>query len=924
MPADGSIIIDTRINNKGAEADLKLLQAKAKSTAQQISALDKQIASATNKRSKLAEDLEKARNAASATAQELDTVNTRLEEARNSKYGITSDKDVALSDKLAAALQEQDTKVAGIQRRYQAQLAELENLNVQHSKIREQLDKELSAARAAANAIAQAEDTRAAVRLHQQTAEYERQQQLAQTRAFQEAEITRQKQEQAAAEKRAAAFQSGNDAMQSYFSGMEAKVGAQADRRAASALKHIGVMDDGDYIARAENIIRETQREVAAQEKAAKAAEERAAREAQAAKKRSVAEEKANRKTDSDRRNKSAVSRIGAASSAVSRFGSRLMGIVSGALVFNIISAGLSRLTGWMGSALKSTDAFRQALANLQGAASTAAAPLVQALGSALSYVINLLATGISYLARFISLLTGKSISSMKAGAQAMNGYGNAASGTAAAVDKAAHSLAGFDEITRLDAPQQTSGGGGGSTGPDYDFVDSTAAGFERLMDKARAFWNEFRRLYGPSLDAWGKAWDQVRDKALEVWPRIQKAATNLQQNAIQPLTRYLVTEFAPGIANAWSQAFAPITGDVVSNALDNFTLLFETDCQILTDAVNQVVMPALQNYAYIWQDAMTRISAFWDQYGEPILSRISQAVQWISLLMSDCYYTIIEPILTHWNDNTRRLWDEAVGPFFDAFLEGQGLASIGILDLWNYGLAPFSDWMIRTFGPGLVDVVNGISDAMTNWLIGNTKVATQVRETFEKVVRWFVTDFGPAWTGFWDNVRDGFLSIWDTITGALRDAVNSIISRLNGLISAAGGAVNAIVDTLNGLSFSVPDWVPELGGQTFGFDLTHVSIPQIPYLAQGAVIPPNREFLAVLGDQSSGTNVEAPLSTIQQAVAAVMQDYQDGNLAALEQISGVLRRILEAVYGIHIGDDTIGRAAERYRNRKAVITGGV
>ena len=69
MPADGSIIIDTRINNKGAEADLKLLQAKAKSTAQQISALDKQIASATNKRSKLAEDLEKARNAASATAQ---------------------------------------------------------------------------------------------------------------------------------------------------------------------------------------------------------------------------------------------------------------------------------------------------------------------------------------------------------------------------------------------------------------------------------------------------------------------------------------------------------------------------------------------------------------------------------------------------------------------------------------------------------------------------------------------------------------------------------------------------------------------------------------------------------------------------------------------------------------------------------------
>lgn len=43
MAADGSIIIDTQVNNKGAEADLKALEAKAKSTAQQINALDKQI-----------------------------------------------------------------------------------------------------------------------------------------------------------------------------------------------------------------------------------------------------------------------------------------------------------------------------------------------------------------------------------------------------------------------------------------------------------------------------------------------------------------------------------------------------------------------------------------------------------------------------------------------------------------------------------------------------------------------------------------------------------------------------------------------------------------------------------------------------------------------------------------------------------------
>ena len=220
------------------------------------------------------------------------------------------------------------------------------------------------------------------------------------------------------------------------------------------------------------------------------------------------------------------------AGSGVQRFGARLGSIVSGALVFNLISTGLSRLVGWFGTAMSSSNSFRQALANLQGAASTAAAPLVQALGSALSYVINLLATGISYLARFISLLTGKSISSMKAGAQAMNNYGSAAAGAAAAAEKANRSLAGFDEITRLDAPQQqTSGGGGGSAGPDYDFVDNTAAGFDRLMDKARAFWAGFRKLYEPSLDAWGKAWNQVKATALAVWPEVKTAASDLMNN---------------------------------------------------------------------------------------------------------------------------------------------------------------------------------------------------------------------------------------------------------------------------------------------------------------------------------------------------------------------------------------------------------
>ena len=79
--ADGSIIIDARLNKKGAESDLKALQAKAKSTAQQIAAVDKQLGGAQTKRNALADSLESARQKARETADALDDVNRQIDAA---------------------------------------------------------------------------------------------------------------------------------------------------------------------------------------------------------------------------------------------------------------------------------------------------------------------------------------------------------------------------------------------------------------------------------------------------------------------------------------------------------------------------------------------------------------------------------------------------------------------------------------------------------------------------------------------------------------------------------------------------------------------------------------------------------------------------------------------------------------------------
>ena len=101
------------------------------------------------------------------------------------------------------------------------------------------------------------------------------------------------------------------------------------------------------------------------------------------------------------------------------------------------------------------------------------------------------------------------------------------------------------------------------------------------------------------------------------------------------------------------------------------------------------------------------------------------------------------------------------------------------------------------------------------------------------------------------------------------------------------------------------------------------VNVPKIPALAQGAVLPANQPFLAMVGDQRHGTNVEAPLSTIQEAVALVMQDQTAAIMAGFNASVEIQREILSAVLGIQIGDDVIAYAYERYQSKLAIQRGG-
>lgn len=208
--------------------------------------------------------------------------------------------------------------------------------------------------------------------------------------------------------------------------------------------------------------------------------------------------------------------RFASASTGCRSFTARLRGIVSGALIFNGISAGLRQVVSYLGSAALTSGQLKTALGNLQGAAATAAAPLVQVLTPAMAALANAAAAVFACLAKIIALFTGKSVSAARTAAKSMAGVGSAASGTSKKVQDAAKSLAGFDEIERLD--KKDSSGSGGIT-PNYSY-DGQSPFLDSILAAVKAGdWNQVGQLVAQKLNTAMAAipWPNIQGKA-QTW----------------------------------------------------------------------------------------------------------------------------------------------------------------------------------------------------------------------------------------------------------------------------------------------------------------------------------------------------------------------------------------------------------------------
>lgn len=139
---------------------------------------------------------------------------------------------------------------------------------------------------------------------------------------------------------------------------------------------------------------------------------------------------------------------------------------------------------------------------------------------------------------------------------------------------------------------------------------------------------------------------------------------------------------------------------------------------------------------------------------------------------------------------------------------------------------------------------------------------------SIKQICSGFITFLKGAFTGNIDMALKGVLGILrgvaNLVFSIFKTPVNEVIALFNAMGQTIVKAINNLIDGLNHIK--VPDWVPGIGGK--GINLSHANFRRVPYLAQGAVIPAGNPFLAVLGDQTRGNNLEMPENLLRKIVS--------------------------------------------------------
>ena len=228
--------------------------------------------------------------------------------------------------------------------------------------------------------------------------------------------------------------------------------------------------------------------------------------------------------------------------------------------------------------------------------------------------------------------------------------------------------------------------------------------------------------------------------------------------------------------------------------------------------------------------------------------------------------------------------------------------------------LKAFGEWIAMTWILNWLSAKDYIVGVLTALWDNIKEIWNGLKETFNGIITFITGVFTGDWSKAWEGVKEIFKGIWDTFVGIAKAPINLVIGLINGLLIGVENAARGLVNALNRISFSfsIPDWVPFVGGKSwsFGLNLSAPSLPRLSYLAKGGVL--TEPTLAMMGEYAGAqTNPEivTPENLLRQIVMEGNDDLADTFIAVGRQIVAAIQ---DNSTEIRIGDDVISAAAAR------------
>ncbi len=619
------------------------------------------------------------------------------------------------------------------------------------------------------------------------------------------------------------------------------------------------------------------------------------------------------------------------------RFGTRMRGIVSSALVFNLVSSGLREMADWFGESVKSNEEASKALAKLKGALLTLAAPLQDVLIPLLTDFLYIITDVVTAIASLTSALFGTTFEASK---DAAKDYSESLDDVSDSAKKATQNLSGLDEINTWSSGTSSSD----SISPDFNISD--VGGLSGII---KFTLQDILFDWGSDITAENIATKiatlfTMASGAIIGWSigGLGGALVGLTIGAILGVVFGSITFDGDGkistneAAKLIKTAFAAIIGGVIGFTIGGVvgSAIGITLTTVLTLVVDNVIYDMtvkgtnLQNIknkiaelSTFSADLKVKISSLTGEVDESTKADFSLAkklvediftidandnktaqqideLKWkieqlnsldlggISLSFDSVTGHVTktkEEVLKLLQAQYEQLKLEALSEDWKAAYRAQFEAKQAQKDAESEYQKAYNAYVAADNRRKLALAELRLTDAYKYAKQAEeAKKAMEDSKALAEEYEKAYTDASKRLADLEEELGNVAQKVYETsgdAANAGKEFVNSFAYGVKDGKKVAENAVKSVLESCAGIAkrFELSAGIQSIamGGLLGVQKFPSISVPG---LATGAVIPPNREFLAVLGDQKSGTNIEAPLDTIKQAVAEVLAGQRGGN----------------------------------------------